>query len=46
MYVSWAHVIELLGHTEMTWTPSGHAFRVIPELLGLDLEVFTALLAT
>jgi hypothetical protein len=39
MYVSWAHTIELLGHTEMSWTPVGHWMRAIPDLLGLSLQV-------
>lgn len=39
LYVSWAHLIELLGHTEMTWTPVGHWMRAIPDLLGLSLQV-------
>jgi len=39
LYVSWAHMIELLGHTEMSWTPTGHPQRLMADLCGLSLEV-------
>lgn len=39
LLVSWAHLVELLGHTQMSWTVNGHPLRIIPELLNLDLKV-------
>ena len=32
-------LVELLGHTQMSWTVNGHPLRIIPELLKLDLKV-------
>mmetsp|Transcript_43890 Transcript_43890/g.145362 ORF Transcript_43890/g.145362 Transcript_43890/m.145362 type:complete len:136 (+) Transcript_43890:863-1270(+) len=32
-------MIELLGHTEMSWTPTGHPQRLMADLCGLSLEV-------
>ena len=31
-------MIELLGHTEMSWTPTGHPQRLMADLCGLSLE--------
>jgi len=39
LLVSWAHLVELLGHTQMSWTVNGHPLRIIPEVLNLDLKV-------
>jgi len=36
--VSWAHTVELLGHTELSWTPNGHPMRIVAELCGLELK--------
>jgi len=36
--VSWAHTVELLGHTELTWSPSGHPMRIVAETLHLEMK--------
>lgn len=36
--VSWAHSVELLGHTEMAWSPDGHPMRAVAEWCGLEIR--------
>jgi len=36
--VSWAHTVELLGHTELSWSPNGHPMRIIAEWCRLELK--------
>lgn len=37
--LTWAHVVELLGHTSMSWTWEGNPLRLLQEAMGLDLKV-------
>eukprot|EP00121_Abeoforma_whisleri_P003475 Awhi_evm1s3122 len=37
--LTWGHSIELLGHTAMSGTPKWHPFRLVIEMLQLDLHV-------
>jgi sterol desaturase/sphingolipid hydroxylase (fatty acid hydroxylase superfamily) len=39
LLVSWAHLIELLGHSQMSWSVDGHPLRILPELTGLNLQI-------
>lgn len=36
--ICWGHGVELLGHTELSWTPKNHPMRIVHELLGLELQ--------
>jgi hypothetical protein len=37
--LTWAHLVELLGHTSMSWTWEGNPLRLLQETMGLDLKV-------
>jgi hypothetical protein len=37
--LTWAHLVELLGHTSMSWTWNGNPLRLLQETMGLDLKV-------
>ena len=39
MSITWAHIIECVGHTGMTWTPGPHPWRLLPLLAGIELSV-------
>ena len=35
--VTWMHTVEMLGHTELTWTPKFTYNRIIHDILGISL---------
>jgi sterol desaturase/sphingolipid hydroxylase (fatty acid hydroxylase superfamily) len=39
LLVSWAHLLELLGHSQMAWSVSGHPLRILPEMAGIDIKI-------
>lgn len=39
IFITWAHVIEMIGHTGMSWTPGPHPWRLLPMIAGIELTV-------
>lgn len=39
LLVSWAHLLELLGHSQIAWSVNGHPLRILPEMAGIHLKI-------
>mmetsp|Transcript_34796 Transcript_34796/g.112278 ORF Transcript_34796/g.112278 Transcript_34796/m.112278 type:complete len:112 (-) Transcript_34796:323-658(-) len=39
LLLSWGHLVELLGHSTMSWTINGNPLRLLHETLGIELKV-------
>jgi alkylglycerol monooxygenase len=39
VFITWAHIIECVGHTGMSWTPGPHPWRLLPMAAGIELSV-------
>lgn len=39
IFITWAHIIECVGHTGMSWTPGPHPWRLLPMAAGIELSV-------